>query len=250
MNEVLTNIQGNLPQVTLASLNGCWRRNWICLSHGSQDAKTRVWWLQSDHFYADIRIPPDRPSFEGIDSLENCSPKHRQWLATQQGFAGRLSNLGTAFHWERHLDFQPPTKTRDVGQLRFIDDQCTIMLEQGVEQPYQEEWERIDNAADPLVLKLESTQPHERGLLIATGQHIVMAIDHRPPLPIAESLWSLCKNCSDTEQIKLLDMEISHGRRTGPIADWLIDESTFPWLEGRKIFETFSPRRWSKCGRD
>ena len=70
--------------------------------------------------YADIRIPVGRPSFHDVTSLAECTARQREWLATQEGFAGELRNADGQFHWIRDVDFQPPGGPRNIGRLRWL----------------------------------------------------------------------------------------------------------------------------------
>jgi hypothetical protein len=214
-------------EVTLDSLLGVWRRVSIRWPDGREDISTKVFWLQGSKYYADIRIPAGRPAFFGVDSLAKCTSEQTAWLAKQEGFAGELVQNGDRFHWIRDVDFQPPGGLKDIGRLRFADPSRDRMIEDGVEQPYTEVWERIHRGesthGQALVLKLDSN--HERGWFVAVGDHFLLALDRR-----ASSAASMP------------DMEISHGLRSGPSGPWRITHSTFPWREGSPVFEPQSMR--------
>ena len=55
--------------------HGVWQRTLLRLSDGTEDIATRVFWLQSAHLHADLRIPDPTPKL----------PFER---AAQAGFAG------------------------------------------------------------------------------------------------------------------------------------------------------------------
>jgi Protein HRI1 len=208
-------------------LPGVWNRRSIRWPDGTEDRSTRVWWLQARSDYVDIRLPANRPSFAGIQCLADCSDMHRKWLERQQGFAGRLAQSNDAWLWNREIDYQPPTGKRDIGTLQFTDSESKFLLENGVDEPYAEVWERVDDGAstnrESLVLRLQNNSAGERGILAALGNHFLMAVDRR--------------NAMADQNIDLLDMEISYGLRSGPLAGWTVTDSTFPWREGRKIFD-------------
>ena len=81
--------------------------------------------------------------------------------------------------WHREIDINPPGLP-DTGKLSRKTP--AFILEEGVFQPYVEEWERIDDgAAGRLVLR------RERALLVQVGRHVLRAtpprltIGLRPP---------------------------------------------------------------------
>jgi hypothetical protein len=233
-------------EVTLASLTGVWKRRSIAWPDGRKDTSTSVYWLQGARHYADLRIPANRPSFDGTDSLASCSTEQKQWLARQEGFAGVLRPVEGAWQWVRELDYQPSSGKRDIGELTYSDDACSVMLEEGVDEPYTEVWERLDPAestkGQALVLRLQSQaagyEPRARGgCLIVVGEHFLLAIDHRDPLPPASSLSRLANaTTTDTNAVRWLDMEISHGICDGRMNQWRITDSTLPWREGQPLF--------------
>src|ERR1700683_40110 len=106
-----------VPPVDFPSLSGVWRRRWIRRPDRREDSTTRVFWLQGEQCYADIRIGTPRPAFDGVSNLTDCNAAQRQWLTTQEGFAGTLHADGDAWRWDRELDYQPPTGNRDIGRL-------------------------------------------------------------------------------------------------------------------------------------
>ena len=211
-------------------LPGVWSRQSIRWPDGEEDTSTQVWWIQANPHYADLRIPIARPNFEGILTLSECTPAHRNWMALQHGFSGALAAAETAplkevWQWHHEIDFRSPTGKRDVGTLTLNDLDTNLMVEQGVEEPYTEIWQRIDDGASTtghaLVLRRRNHRGH--ALLIAIGSHFVMTVDHR-------------KTTSQCERIDPLNIEISHGARSGPISQWIVQHSTFPWREGRPLF--------------
>ena len=142
----------------------------------------------------------------------------------QEGFAGTLSKAEDAWLWNREIDYQPPTGKRDIGRLIFTDVHKRTMIEEGVDEPYVEIWERIDDAASTsgqaFVIRLKSDD--ETGLLVAVGDHFILAVNGRKA-----------------------DVEISHGIRTGPISEWIVGKSTCFWREGTSAFGDLTID-WSK----
>jgi hypothetical protein len=226
-------------RVSLNSLQGTWRRRWIRRPHGRADATSAVFWVQGALRYGDIRIPAGRPSFAGVGSLAECSDAQLRWLATQQGFAGELTESDGVFHWRRDVDAQPPTGRRDAGRLRYVEGGTVAMIEDGADEPYSERWERIDDArGGPFVETSVALQTGGagRGGLVAAGRHFLLALDRRPVLPVAESLRDLFEGELNADaRRQLLDVEISFGVRAADGLTGTILVSTFPWREGQSV---------------
>ena len=227
------------PPVTLASLTGTWRRRWIRRPGGREDPTTRVWWVQSPRHYGDLRLPRHRPAFDGVRSLSQCSRKQLDWLATQEGFAGELTESGGVFHWWRDVDFQPFTGRRDLGRLTYDNAEQTLMTEVGAEDPYTEQWERSTEPADAelpvMVTHLE--RPGGRGWFVGIGGVFVLAFDRRPALPAAGSLAELVAGSTARDAARWLDMEVSFGRRDRDEGrNGTVIASTLPWREGELAF--------------
>jgi hypothetical protein len=210
--------------VNPTNLSGVWTRQSIRFPDGQEDNSTQVWWIQANPHFADLRIPNLRPDFQGVLTLSECHPAHRDWMSSQEGFSGSLTRADTAWQWLREIDFQPTAK-RDIGTLAFNEMNTSFMTEQGVDEPYTELWQKIDDGASTngqaLVLRRRNHRGH--ALLVALGSHFVITIDHR-------------RTTSQAERIDPLNVEISHGTRSGPISQWIIEHSTFPWREGKPLF--------------
>jgi hypothetical protein len=203
------------------------------------DASTHVWWVQSARHYGDLRIPRGRPAFDHVRSLTQCSRAQLEWLATQEGFAGELTESGGVFHWWREVDFQPFTGKRDVGRLAYNNPEQTLMTEVGAEEPYTELWERsaepMPNVPSMLVTHLD--QRGGPGWFVGVGFGFILAVDRRPPLPTAESLLELVVGSNHHDAARWLNMEVSFGRRDRDDGrNGTIVASTMPWREGELAF--------------
>jgi hypothetical protein len=226
--------------VTLASLAGTWRRRWVRKPDGTVDATTRAWWVQSARQYGDLRIPRGRPNFGTVRSLQQCTRPQLLWLATQEGFAGQLTESGGIFHWWRDVDYQPFTGRRDVGRLTYNNAEHTSVTEVGEEEPYTELWERSPaqpgGTWPPVVTAIQ--RPGARGWFVGVGDEFILAVDRRPPLPRAESLTELVAATANLHHVtRYLDAEISFGRRDHDEGrNGTILASTIPWREGELAF--------------
>ena len=53
--------------------HGVWQRTLLRLSDGTEDTTTRVFWLQSAHLHADLRIPDPAPKLSCLWSAPKYS---------------------------------------------------------------------------------------------------------------------------------------------------------------------------------
>ncbi len=125
--------------------------------------------------------------------------------------------------WNREIDYQPRAGKRDIGRLIFTDLHKRMMIEEGVDEPYTEVWERIDDAVSTggqaFVMRMKNA-----GILVAVGGHFILAVD-----------------------VANAGVEISHGTRRGSIGEWIVAESTLPWREGCPLFGDSKPVvRWKE----
>lgn len=224
-----------------AELVGLWRRRSLVDAHGC-DRSTEVYWLQTHSLYADLRLPANRPGFSGCAGIHDLDYPQIDWLARQQGFAGRLLLDGDIATWVRELDYQPPGLDRDVGRL---DRRATTMFEYGVVRAYTEKWVREPGPADQvlaLALTDDSTQcflPPRKGMVVVVGDHFMHARGRRVSLPPGTTLASLLQDSGDdtASASLLLDCVIDYGCRHGGQRPWQIQRSTQPWREGSSLLD-------------
>lgn len=214
-----------------ARYRGLWRRT--LLQAGSlRDTTSTVYWLQTESWHADIRIPAGRPSFEGVTSLAQCSPAQRRFLSRQQGFHGLTEVDATSCpeicRWHRLADFQPPALSPDAGRLRLDGD---LLVETGLHDDYLEHWKRVPGSdRDTMVLAENGSGG---ALLLRAGNWAMRVVPRRVPWPnglaAGMSLQAAIVAC-DANEVALLDFEISLAN-INDIA-WTIKHSTMPWQEG------------------
>jgi hypothetical protein len=217
--------------------HGVWRRT-LLSAPGLQDTTTTVLWLQTSHWHADLRIPAKRPDFSGVSGLDGCNAAHLAWLGSQHGFAGLTEVVANASSeictWHRLVDFQPPTSIPDAGTMQFEQDK---LIEIGVHQDYLEQWTKLPDSDNGLAVleRIEEgnvpTSPRE--LLFVAGQYVMHVRDRLSDWPSSVEHGAAFESFVIEENISLLDMEISFGRRT-PIG-WKVLHSVFPWLENKFI---------------
>lgn len=213
-------------------LQGLWRRSLIVWPDGRRDDSTAVSWLQGPTFYADLRAPPDRPSFGGVSGRDDLTRDQVAWLATQEGFAGRIFFDGQFFEWQRVVDFQPESPHADAGRLWF--DQGR-MIEEGRDIPYIEHWHRDDRLAQmPCgALQLSDQSDGCSGFLVRVGTLFMYARDRPTPLPAGGTLSGYAKSASLEVARTMVDCELSFGRVGA--SGWLIESSSLPYREGARL---------------
>lgn len=207
---------------------GLWRRT-LLRAPGVEDTTTRVYWLQTPSWHADIRVPADRPVLSGRTGLTALSVQEMRSLARQQGFAGITEVEGDLCRWHRRIDYQPPSGFNDVGRMQF--EGPDRLLEYGVEQDYFEVWERMPGGGESEVL--EHDDPIGRPTVLLSLWPWVMFVRARgTALGRATGLAELVAAADGPVRVALLDFEISFGRRDETGGTWRIELSTLPWLEG------------------
>lgn len=213
-----------------ADLTGLWRRELITTPDGGRDETTTVVWLQTSSWYADLRVPADRPARPGATCFADYSDAELLDLAAVQGFAGELSVGDGVCSWRRDLDYQPPSGVPDEGAFRLDGD---LMIEDGIHTPYQEIWRRDPQSRGDL-----QAWRREDGLRVRAGGYFMDITEREFPLPpgatLAEIVRAALAAGDRATAIDALSMRISFGV-IGPDSAWRITASTWPWLEGRTV---------------
>ncbi|MCB2017179.1 MAG: hypothetical protein KDF54_06670 [Hydrogenophaga sp.] len=127
-------------EVVPDAYRGVWQRTLLETPEG-RDTTTRVHWLQTHGWHADLRVP---------DGVDPATPEGRAQL---QGFCG-LTQITPAqgdtpdiCTWLRRWDIQPPRSTPDAGHMVFETPERVI--ETGVHGRYLEVWERLPGSTGP-----------------------------------------------------------------------------------------------------
>lgn len=209
---------------------GLWRRS-LLTAPGVHDDSTRVLWMQTAQWHADLRIPADRPPCEGRMSLRDCSRDELLGLLRQEGFAGITKVQGDTCTWLRRFDYRP-TGRRDLGSMAFAADFDAID-EVGIEADYAERWEREPqgNGTQHMVFTPDDRAPR---LWLLSGSCFMSVHDRALHADAARLAWQRVQDGSahDDELRMLADFEISFGTITQ--GQGRILHSTLPWLEGAR----------------
>lgn len=239
-----TRRQDDMPHGVPDGYLGVWQRSLLETPQG-RDSESLVFWLQTRHWHADLRIPAQRPDFSGIASLADCSDSQLGWLAAQQGFCGVTQVEGELCSRHRLLDFQPPSGSRDIGRMT-LGGEC--VTETGVEADYLEIWKRLPRSRGgtaALELVVENNDlPRRQTWLFVAGDCFIYVRGRSGPLPPAASLSKLIASpgSSRVQMLDWLDVEISFGHRYGP-RPWRIEHSTLPFREGEALTRPCAIRR-------
>jgi hypothetical protein len=214
---------------------GLWERSLIAWPDGREDRTTFVAWLQGPTLFADLRQPANPPSFEGVSCLNALDLSHFDWLAQQEGFAGRFAQSGDAFEWRRAIDFQCPSDVVDAGHLMFSDG---ILIERGRDIPYIEHWHHTSPHTHPHFAIRMRDEVGLAGFLVRVGDIFMYVRNRAVALPHGGSLAELVKGSSPDVARTMLDCEISLGRvRDGT---WLIGRSSLPFRIRTDLSPDFS----------
>lgn len=226
------------PVVEISDTFGLWERSLIAWPDGHRDTTTFAGWLQGPALFADLRQPVDPPSFADVACRDHLAPRHFDWLARQEGFAGRLVRAGRAFEWQRLIDFQCPTSASDAGYLEFRDD---VLVEKGRDIPYIEHWHRASPDLAPHFAIRMRDETGREGYLVRAGSLFMFVRGRAEALPHGASLSDLVGAASPEEARALLDCEISLGRVHDDA--WRIDRSSLPYRVEADLAPSFSSDR-------
>lgn len=208
-------------------LTGVWRREVITTPAGYRDETTTVLWLQTETWYADLRIKADRPVRADATSFADYSDAELLALAASQGFAGELTAKDGVCLWRRDLDYQPPSGEPDEATFA-IDGE--VMIEDGIHSAYQEIWRREPGSTGVL-----EAWRCETGLRVRAGSYFMEILDRDLPLPAGASLTAIVQTALDagdrSTAIDALSMRISFGTIEAD-GTWRVTLSTWPWTEG------------------
>ena len=229
-----------MPEVVPPAYLGVWRRESLKLAGQDWDFSTRVHWLQTARWHADLRVPADRPAFDGVDSLAGCSEAQLDALLRQECFCGVTEVQGDVCRWRRQLDLQL-RESEDIGRMVFDGD---VVEEYGIGFELYERWRRLPRSTGRS-LALQGRAPDARGdsacaFLLVTGAYFLYVRNRALwTAPAVRARHAIANgSASRAEREAWLDFEGSFGLIEDGVAR--IALSTLPWLEGREAFTLVS----------
>ncbi len=208
---------------------GVWKRT-LLRTPKVEDTTTQVYWMQTQSWHADIRVPASRPPCKGKLALDQLTRDELFALARQQGFSGTTVVEGGICRWLRQYDFQPPSGANDIGRMVF--ETPDRVLEYGVEADYFEIWDRVPGSLGASFARQLSDSPPT--LLLGAGAFRMIVRPRKEQLPVSPSMTLLAADKGTGALRNLMDFEISFAKVTSGTA-WRIDLSTLPWREGENI---------------
>ncbi len=208
---------------------GVWKRT-LLRTPKVEDTTTQVYWMQTQSWHADIRVPASRPPCKGKLALDQLTRDELFALARQQGFAGTTVVKGDTCRWLRQYDFQPPSGANDIGRMVF--ETPDRVLEYGVEADYFEIWDRVPGSQGESFARQPSD--NRLTLFLGAGDFRMIVRPRSEPLPVSPSMSVVAADKSTGALREHMDFEISFGRISSPNT-WRIDLSTLPWREGEDI---------------
>jgi hypothetical protein len=172
------------------SLAGAWRRSGLTVDGVAVAERCRVLWLQTDRWYADMRVPCE-PAGPGILTGPE-TPFARPWA-----FAGTATWEEPVMTWSHHLDSEPDPE----GDSNRLEPAGAIMVEKGRIEwegrfvPFTEEWQRISPAGADM-----AAEAGENRIVVTIDRWRIEIVDDRPNGPFRAMRyerdvggeWQLC----------------------------------------------------------
>lgn len=217
-------------------------REYIILNHGEKDPSIAIW-LQTESQYFDMRIPHDRPRFEGRHSLEDFSGEELMQLARQSGDTGICNienNVATWNSWGDRFGFSCDDMAvfPDDGRLELKGN--VIYEYETAKSPvsYEEAWVQqpgADGLIAHLTLRAELDPDEVLAVLLVVGRYA--AYVEKSTTENLLSLEAQLKGAEDNLQHmrEILDCEASYAIRPGDGAPYSVRHSNLPFREGTEL---------------
>lgn len=178
-----------------------------------RDTTTRVHWLQTDLWHADLRV------IAGVD------PETPAGRAQLQGFCGTTvievfqDQRPDVCTWHRVWDIQPPRSTPDAGYMVF--ETPERLVEKGVYGSYLEVWERLPGSQGSCQ-SLEAVDDDGR----PTGERLLLAGDYFMRVRPRSTAWPPDVRPDET----LTDVLARHPEQAEALLDFRIDFGQTPFI--------------------
>jgi hypothetical protein len=217
-------------------------REYIILDGGEKDPSIAIW-LQTESQYFDLRIPHDRPNFEGRNSLEDFTSEELMQLARQSGDTGICSienNVATWNSWGDRFGFSSEDMALfpDDGRLELKGNVIHEYATAKSPVPYEEAWVKQPGANGliaHLTLRAEPNRDDVLAVLLVTGRYASYVEQST-----TDSYLSLETQVSGAEgslerMRQILDCEASYAVSTGGGAPYIVRHSNLPFREGTEL---------------
>ena len=214
--------------ITLAALQGHWRRDWLT-APGVRDDTTRVHWMQAGALYADVRVPAARPDLGDATCPADLSDEGLAALLAAEGFAGTVDLAGDVCTWHRAVNWHGRTEAVDAGRLRFTPEGA--LHEAGVHADYAELW-RHEAAGPAEGLRLEGEGV--AAFLVTVGARFVFGAG-APGAPATGGLADAVRGGARPAALRALLGERVHALGVWEGATGAALLATNPFAEGRPI---------------
>lgn len=214
------------------------------MADGAIDNRSAVFWLQTAHAMADVRIDGDRPSFDSVHSLAECTDAQLAALATANASTGHTTvdeivdradgshTCVAQWHTYGHgANFQPVVTYPEPGLLH-VDAAGTVMTERAPSGAYVEEWHLVPGSRDVLRHEVHG----DRRERFRAGPVVIAVRDRTVAPQRAAAILELLGDpgLSRAAREALLDTEYSVAFHE-PDGRTVVRHSTLPWLEGTTL---------------
>jgi hypothetical protein len=217
-------------------------REYIILNNGAKDPSIAIW-LQTESQYFDMRIPHDRPRFEGRSSLEDFTGEELIQLARQSGDTGICNienNVATWNSWGDRFGFSCDDMAifPDDGRLEL---KGNVIYEYETAKspvPYEEAWVQQPGANGliaHLTLRAESYPDEVLAVLLVAGRYA--AYVEKSTSDNLLTLETQLKGAADdlARMRAILDCEASYAISPGDGAPYTVRHSNLPFREGTEL---------------
>jgi len=221
---------------------GCMDREYIIVDGGAKDPSTAIW-LQTESQYFDMRIPRDRPVFEGRNSLEDFSSEELMQLGRQSGDTGICTienNVATWNSWGDRFGFSCDEMAifPDDGRL---EPKGNVIHEYETPKspvPYEEAWVQQpgdDGLIAHLTLRGAADPDDVLAVLLVVGRYAGY-VERGTSANLLSLETQLNGAAGDLGRMReILDCEASYAISPGEGAPFVVRHSNLPFREGTEL---------------
>lgn len=162
-----------------AALTGAWRRSGLIVDGVTVTDRCNVLWLQTELWYADIRLPVRRSGAQPDDDGAFAAGPER-CFARPWAFAGKASWDDPVMTWHHHLD----SEANSEPDSNPLERSGSLILErgriawEGRSVPFTEEWQRISPRDAEMCAEAKPGR-----ITVTVGRWRIELADERPAGP-------------------------------------------------------------------